>query len=349
MNFWNFTRSPASVRLLLDFARSQGLATAPLLAGSRLNLTQLGHAERSVSPGQELAVIGNLLRLLPAADPAALGLRAGLGYHASAYGVLGMAWLSSATGAEALQLAQRFLPLTFAYVSIGVQPEGDHIALVFDAPPTLDDAVRRFAMTRAMGAVACVLHDIIGPTATLHAVTLRGPAPPAPLAHGAHAAPRHLLGAGIKWGARRNMLAIDQTLLAQPLPQANATTAALCERMCEELVARRRTQLNTATLVREYLAALPDHHHPQLADAAALLHTSERTLKRWLQNDGASFSELLQTTRRAKADRLLADPALTLTEAAACMGYGDLSAFSQAYKRWSGVAPIKAKKILMRA
>lgn len=77
---------------------------------------------------------------------------------------------------------------------------------------------------------------------------------------------------------------------------------------------------------------------------AHLLNMSERTLKRWLQREGTSFSAMQTASRQAKADKLLADGRLTLTEIADALGFSDLSTFSQAYKRWTGHAPSAARK-----
>ncbi len=333
MTFWNFARSPASVRLLVEFGRARGFTAAQLLAGSRLTQVQLGNAQLSVSAGQELAVIGNLLRLVPVYP--GMGLQVGLSYHLSAYGVLGLGLMSSATGVDALRLAQRFLPLTYAYVSITHRLEGDYDILQFEPPARLEAEVRSFVVERAMGATVRLVRDIVGADTPLAAMRLRGRAAPPALGKELVG----LLGCRPQWGAQDNRVSLAHRLLLRPLRQANATTAAMCERMCEELVERRRMRLDTAGLVREYLAAVPDRHIPKLAEVAALLCTSERTLKRWFRDDGISFRELLEHSRRSKADRLLGGSRYSLTDVAAQLGFSDLSSFSQAYKRWTGHAP----------
>jgi AraC-like DNA-binding protein len=237
-----------------------------------------------------------------------------------------------------LRLAERFLPLTYSYVPITHRRDGGHDVLLFEPPAALADELRGFVVERAMGASVRVLRDVTGVGAPLAALRLRGPAAPAPVA----AALSRQLGCQPQWRAADNRICLAHRLLQRPLPQANAVTAAMCERMCEELVERRRTRLDTVTLVREYLTAVPDPHAPRLAEVAALLCTSERTLKRWLSAAGTSFRDLLEDSRRAKADRLLRDSRCSLTEAAARLGFSDLSSFSQAYKRWTGTAPSKS-------
>ena len=333
MTFWNFTRSPASIKLLLDFGFSRRLSAAQLLAGTRLTSAQLGDTTVSVSAGQELTVIENLLRLRPL--EADIGLQIGLTYHASAYGVFGLGMMSCATGMHALQLAQRFLPLTYAYVSIDFHQNRDDLTLLFEAPSTLSHEVQQFVVERAMGATARVIEDVIGLDAELSEFQLsfRDPSASATLP------PKTVLGVKVHWGREKNKLSIPLRVLNRSLVMANSTTAAMCERMCEDLVKRRRSQLTTTTLVREYLATLPDDTVPKLRDIANVLNTSERTLKRWFQRDGVTYRELLGDSRQAKANRLLANPEISLTEAAARLGFSDLSSFSQAYKRWTGKSP----------
>lgn len=57
----------------------------------------------------------------------------------------------------------------------------------------------------------------------------------------------------------------------------------MCERMCAELLARRRTRLDIVSFLNEYLATRTFDSPPKLKDVAALLNTSERTLKRRLR------------------------------------------------------------------
>ena len=112
----------------------------------------------------------------------------------------------------------------------------------------------------------------------------------------------------------------------------------MCHQLCTQLLERRRETASTASLVRRYLAT-PGVRLPDLDGMARALNLSPRTLKRRLQADGQCFRDLLAQQRRSRADDLLRDPRRSLTEIADQLGFADLSSFSQAYKRWYGVAP----------
>ncbi|MFZ2986684.1 AraC family transcriptional regulator [Ideonella sp.] len=334
MSFWNFPRGPASVRLLVDYAQARGHAGEDLLRGSGLTAAQLGEPESVISASQELAVMANLLKQF--GDDSGIGLQVGLTYHLSAYGILGYGLMSSATGADALQLASRFLSLTYAYTSIAHRRERDLDVLTFEPAEDLPPSLQRFVVERAMGAACRLLRDVLGSGFSLADFRLRCVQPrllnpPRALSQ--------VLGATVQYTAAENRISMDHGLLAQPLPQANQVTAAMCERLCSELLAKRRTQLDTAAFVRAHLEAAPAGRPPSLTEIARMLNVSERTLKRRLHLDGVSFRTLSQTVRQNKAALLMAEGHFSLTEIAAELGFSDLSSFSQAYKRWSGKPP----------
>ncbi|VWB87405.1 AraC family transcriptional regulator [Burkholderia lata] len=331
MNVWNFARSPASVLLMIDFGRDRKIAPSALLNGSQLTLKQLADPDFTVLAAQELAVVSNLLDLT--AGEAGVGLKVGLSYQLSAYGLLGYGLLSSATGMDAVALAGRYLALTYTFVGMTFRRAGQHDVIQFDASPELAANVQRFFVERAMGATCRVLRDVIGSAFELATFDL---------AYGAGSGPdakQPVLGATIRHGRPASTLTFEHAHLERPLPQANAATAAMCERMCAELITRRRTRVDLVSFLNEYLATRPFDRPPQLKDIATLLNTSERTLKRRLQEEGACFRDISSAVRKTRAQALIAEGRLSIKEIAQELGFSDMSSFSQAYKRWTGVAP----------
>jgi AraC-like DNA-binding protein len=334
MNVWNFARSPASVLLMIEFGRGRKISPPSLLKGSQLTLKQLADPDFTVLATQELAVASNLLKLT--GREADLGLKVGLSYRLSAYGLLGYGLLSSATGVAAMALARRYLALTFTYVSIAFRRAGRHDVITFVPSSELSVDLQRFFVERAIGATCRVMRDVIGTDLELTAFDL---------AYEAESGGRScVLGANVRNGQRANAITFEHALLERTLPQANAVTAAMCERMCDELLARRRTRLDIVSFLNEYLATHKSDSPPQLKHIAALLNTSERTLKRRLQEEGACFRDISNSVRKARAQTLIDEGRLSLTEIAQEVGFSDLSSFSQAYKRWTGVAPSRVRQ-----
>jgi AraC-like DNA-binding protein len=74
---------------------------------------------------------------------------------------------------------------------------------------------------------------------------------------------------------------------------------------------------------------------------AASLNVSRSSLQRRLRKEGTTYRAILQEVRCNLAERMLQDGSKTLNEISFLLGFADLSAFSRAFKRWTGMAPSK--------
>jgi AraC-like DNA-binding protein len=77
---------------------------------------------------------------------------------------------------------------------------------------------------------------------------------------------------------------------------------------------------------------------------AASLNLSQSSLQRRLKKEGTTYRAVLQEVRCNLAGRMLADGSKTLNEIAFLLGFAELSAFSRAFKRWTGMAPSAYRK-----
>ena len=83
---------------------------------------------------------------------------------------------------------------------------------------------------------------------------------------------------------------------------------------------------------------------PTQEQGASLMALSRRTLHRRLHEQGMEFREILQQTRLQLAKQYLAQRQLTLAEIALLLGYSEQSAFSRAFRQWSGFTPLQYQK-----
>ncbi|MEK7920147.1 helix-turn-helix domain-containing protein [Burkholderia contaminans] len=58
-----------------------------------------------------------------------------------------------------------------------------------------------------------------------------------------------------------------------------------------------------------------------------------------MQDDGACVWGMSGAVRKIRAQALIAQRRLSIEEVAQHPGFGGMSSFSQAYRRWTGVAP----------
>ena len=85
--------------------------------------------------------------------------------------------------------------------------------------------------------------------------------------------------------------------------------------------------------------------HFDAEQTAKLLNMSRQTLYRKLKNDDSSYSDLVDQVKQNKAFYLLKQTQLPLTVIAYDLGFSELSAFTRAFKRWTGQTPAEYRKI----
>jgi AraC-like DNA-binding protein len=77
---------------------------------------------------------------------------------------------------------------------------------------------------------------------------------------------------------------------------------------------------------------------------ARLLAVSVRTLQRRLRDEGTSLREVRDGVREELARTLLADRSLRITDVAERLGYTDVAAFDNAFRRWTGETPTSFRR-----
>jgi AraC-like DNA-binding protein len=74
-------------------------------------------------------------------------------------------------------------------------------------------------------------------------------------------------------------------------------------------------------------------------EVAELFSLHPRTLNRRLAEQGTTFKDMVAEVRYDIACQLLADTALSVGQIAAILDYGEISALTRAFRRWSGRSP----------
>jgi len=79
--------------------------------------------------------------------------------------------------------------------------------------------------------------------------------------------------------------------------------------------------------------------HARSDQVATLFSIHSRTLSRRLNDFGTSFQELLDEGRFEIARQMLKDTRMEVSQIAVTLDYADASAFTRAFRRWSGTTP----------
>jgi AraC-like DNA-binding protein len=75
---------------------------------------------------------------------------------------------------------------------------------------------------------------------------------------------------------------------------------------------------------------------PDMDQAASLLNTSSRTLRRRLRSEGTTFQQVLDELRRDLAREYLASGVMATKEIAYLLGFSSSAGFCRAYTAWTG-------------
>jgi AraC-like DNA-binding protein len=70
---------------------------------------------------------------------------------------------------------------------------------------------------------------------------------------------------------------------------------------------------------------------------------SARTLQRKLAQSGTTYMQLVDDTRKDIALRYIDDPRLSITDITFLLAFSYPSAFTRAYKRWTGKTPTESR------
>jgi AraC-like DNA-binding protein len=327
---WEFARGVAGIAVLLEAGHAAGVPAATLLAGTGLRVGELRDHERLVTAEQELRVVRNLRR----AAPHVSGVEVGRAYHVSTFGILGFALLSSPTLLDALNVALRYIDLSFTFAIPQPVLEDGRVVLAVDEHRLPTD-VRAFLVERDLAAIHSVAGELLTRSLPLLDLRLAAPGPSAP---GTDPAAREVFGRVPSYSCARSALVFDPGHLERPLPQANPQSRAMSEALCNDVVARRRAR----TGVTQQARVLITQHLAQGAPMEAVardLGFSVRTLRRRLAEQGTSYQELLDEVRASLSTELLTRARLGVEDTALRLGYAEASSFIHAFRRWHGTTP----------
>ncbi|WP_252273033.1 AraC family transcriptional regulator [Pseudomonas subflava] len=322
-------RSAVSVQLLTQYALDLGLSLDVCLQGTGLDWRLLADPGAEVDAEQELRLVRNLVQAC--GQRPGLGLPLGRRYRLNSYGIWGFALLASPSFRDAANLGLRYLDLTYAFHGMRLEERDEEVHLLLEDQDVPTD-LRGFLLERDLSGMLQVLRELFHRDLPILRVELdlQQPADPRPFVEE--------IGVLPLFERPHNRFVFPRHLLDLPLAGAHPQAAQLCEEQCQRLLAKRSQHDGLAGRIRALLLERPGRL-PDMEQVAASLHMSSRTLRRRLDEEGSHFRQLLDEVRQALAGELLATGGLSLEEIAERLGYGEVSNFIHAFKRWKGVAP----------
>lgn len=264
------------------------------------------------------------------ANPA-FGLAAARCWHPANLGVLGHAWLSSSTLRTGLQRVERYWRIIGERATTRIEDTGQGLKVVYRRKPA-DPVVTAVVTDIAMSIMVDMCRMNAGAALRPVAVSLRQRAPAQADAY------RSFYGCPVRFGAEEDAFVLAARDADRPLPSSNRQLAAIFDRLLAEELGRLDQGDVLARCRASVLEQLPSGEMTE-GEMAKRLHMSRRTLQRKLAEAETTYLKLVDDTRRDLALRYLEDPRRTITDITFTLGFSQQSAFTRAFRRWTGVAP----------
>jgi AraC-like DNA-binding protein len=153
------------------------------------------------------------------------------------------------------------------------------------------------------------------------------------------AAIEELLETPVRFGATHNALVFPSSHLHKAVRAVDRERLRTLEREAESLLEQTQAAPGFANTVEALLAlGLAGEGAEAIATR---LDITPRTLARRLRAEGTSFQEIRDDVRRKLAESYLRKTAMPAADIALALGFSDATAFSRAFRRWTGVSPIR--------
>jgi AraC-like DNA-binding protein len=185
--------------------------------------------------------------------------------------------------------------------------------------------------TAAIAIAANILRELCGKRFTLGEVRLACREPRDPLPY------RRFFRAPVRFNADEPLVTFAAAWLATPIARPDPRKWDELSRRFASLAATSDDDLRDK--LKRLLRVVLVHAGGSEEHVARHFALHRRTLNRRLHALGTTFHALVEETRFAIARQLLDDTDMTALRIAAVLNYADASAFTRAFKRWSGTTP----------
>ena len=274
------------------------------------------------------AAFAKAASLIP--DPA-FALRAGECWHPSNLGTIGYAWMSSSSLRTALKRLERFSRILGQRASCRCEDGPDGLRFVFDHGRG-DAAIGPVVADFALSLIVDMCRSNFGPSLAFESVSLRRPLPEDLKPY------QDFFGCPVEFGAAADSFLLARHVADKLLPTSNHELATTFD----AILSKQLVELGSGDLLTRCKAWLLQEltsGEPSEIDLARAMGLSSRTLQRKLAERDMTYRSVLEAVRYDLAMRYLDDPTKTVTDITFLLGFSEQSAFTRAFKRWSGKAP----------
>ncbi|MBP1685880.1 MAG: putative AraC family transcriptional regulator [Deltaproteobacteria bacterium] len=263
-------------------------------------------------------------------DPA-VALRVATTAKPNTFGVISLLALASESRRNAFELTRRLTPLLWEDFECDLQGDGE-VAFIRCSTGGSRQASR--LTTEYMVGLTVAMSRVFG-TAHCDPLEARFCYPPPPHADEYE----RILRLPVRFDAGESGVLFPVAMMDCLNPSADAALRQLLERYAADQLAHIPTNAAIVQRVRACIRSVLPLGTVTADTVASRLHMSERTLRRRLQEEATSYQALVDDVRAELARHYLAHEKRGIDEVGFLLGFSDQSAFTKAFRRWTGRTP----------
>jgi AraC-like DNA-binding protein len=248
-------------------------------------------------------------------------------------GLLVYAGLSSRTFGQTLKVLERYLHVLNEAADVKTEVSGDLASVEFDISEPKARSLRQateFAVVNLVRSLRFLTGTHLRPTEVRFAHSRSSEI----------SRFERFFGCSVRFDARHHIVTFSRRQLALPIATADDRLHEILTSYCDEVLAQREEKSpHLRHQVERIAMRLLSRGEANVRNVAQELGMSVRTFARRMKDTSATFAEILDQLRSDLAQKYLSDADLTLSQIAFLLGYSEVSAFSHAFKRWTGVSP----------
>jgi len=263
-------------------------------------------------------------------------LAIGSGVNPGHVGVLGYLVLAADTLGEAMLAYQRYETLFYGTRLAEVELLGREAEIRW---PPAEQELGQQADGVAIAALVTFLRRQLDESPPPSGISFMGA-----VSDAAAAAYEAFFDCPIRWQDSHVRVRFPVEYLAIPMPRRDPALRAVLDRQAQALLRALPASSAVERQLQQVLLRLLAEGEPTLARAAEAMHMSARTLQRKLGSHGLSWQQWLDRSREQLARQYLDDVSLSLTDVALLLGFSEQSAFTRAFRRWTGCSPGRVRR-----
>ncbi len=312
---------------LVEAARTLGLA----LDVDRLAPSLRDRGQAELIPADEHLALARAVFGRPARET--IGIEMAQALPLEVTGLWGFLLRSSGTFGDMLRRAERYMRVVNRYTEFVLEDGDGQARMTCPHPEPSPYGQRDQVVFTLLGHWIAWGRQLTRAPIAVDEACFRwaGPRDPAPF--------EHFFEGPVRFGCAQDVLVLRPETLALPLVESTPELGVQFEAYAAALVRQMTPETGFVERVRQGIAEGLLAGLATEAAVAGRLAMTVRTMHRRLDEAGTSFRKIRDELLRERAEGLLRERRVPISEVSFLLGYGEPSNFHRAFRRWTGLTP----------